>query len=241
MNGELDRRRRAVRVVYDHLGRKIADRWREKEVCAIRDFYDGREGFWRGRIFEHERDIDLELMYLIHRLLRASLDYLDRIGNPQFQSLAINALRFKGCLACLAIYGWDTSCYELLFEFLIHVTGIVVDAGEGDEQDQNKIGFSIRYLSETEGGWGYTNYGTHLLNIRQGRRAEFRSIINRINRDFFEGRYDLLNYLKTLATTFRPRMPRTFQQLVYIRTPARWPSRLRQLVREGACRRYVEP
>lgn len=214
-----------VEVISKSLEEIIAEereRQRKREICGNVDIYKCRPKF-KGRCKERSEGLDLEALYLLHRLFKADLDYTNVISNPQFFSLQRKALALKASLAeQLARKGKELS--PLIEDCLFHITALVVDVGG----DQNKIGFSIDYLSELKGCLGTRG---RLIVSQKAHEQRFKDIIKAITRNYFEGKYDLMNYLKTLASAFKPRVQRpAFRQLLHYRTPARWPLRLGRLV-----------
>ncbi len=234
---DLRKKRQCVDAVWRHLEGAIADeleRRRKKALC-VREASGRNKECWRceGVVVEQEEELDLEFVFLLLRLLEADILNMEGISNREFYQRELRALRFKGCLACLAI-NQKMKCSPLIKDCLFRITALVEDAGD----DQNKLGFSIRYLSELENSWGY--YASRICPMR-GRQGPFRDANQRISREFFYEKYDLMNYLKTLATTFRPTIRRPpFNHLLYFYAPAKWFRINRATFWQRDCRRHIE-
>lgn len=229
--------RQCVEVVCRYLKAAIADeleRRRKKALC-VREASGRNKECWRceGVVVEQEEELDLEFVFLLLRLFEADILNMKSISNSEFYQRELMALRFKGCLACLAIHQ-KMECSPLVKDCLFRITALVEDAGD----DQNKLGFSIYHLSELEDSWGY--YAS-LICPKSNCQGEFREVIQNISRDFFYEKYDLMNYLKTLATTFRPtiRCP-AFNHLLYFHAPAKWFRINRATFWQRHCRRHIE-
>lgn len=206
-----------VEVICKYLEKIIAEereRQRKREICGHVDIYKCRPKF-KGRCKERSEGLDLEALYLLHRLFKADLEYTSGISsNSKFFSLQRKALALKASLA-EQLARKKKRLSELVEDCLFHITALVVDAGG----DQNKIGFSIDYLSKLKGSLGIQR---NLIVPKEGEGKRFRGMINNINKNYFYGKYDLMNYLKTLASGFRPKVERlAFRKLLYYGTPAR--------------------
>jgi len=244
MRADLQKRRRCAEKVWDYLHRRLGEeteRRRKRELCFRKaNGFNQSNWLWEGVASDRVEGLDLELCYLLLRLLEADILHMEKIRSERFYEMEVDALRLKGCLACLIIHGEGKGCHSLVKECLYRIAALVEDAGD----DQNKIAFSIHYLSDLDrnqddegrniGYWGCCD---STIYPRHGNQGIFRDIIQRISKDYFPDRYDMMIHIRSMASSFRPTVSRApFNNLLYFRTPAKW-FRIHRSVSD--CKRHI--
>jgi len=242
---DLVKRRQRVEKLWDHLHIRLGEeieRRRKKELCLRRATgYNQTNLLCEGVVAERDEELDLELCYLLLRLLEADILYMEEIRNEEYYRLEVDALNLKSCLGCLIIHREGKGCHSLVKECLYRIAALVEDAGD----DQNKMAFAIQYLSDLDrnrdeegrnlGYWGCCD---STIYPRQGQQNEFRDVIQKISKDFFPDRYDMMIHIRSMASSFRPTVKREpFNNLLYFRTPAKW-FRINRNISD--CRRHIK-
>lgn len=241
---DLVERRQCVELLWDHLYRRLGEEMerRRGKSMYFRRATNRNQANWlcEGLVAEQDDEFDLELCYLLLRLLEVDILYMEEIRNEEYYRMEVDALNLKSCLGCLIIHREGKGCHSLVKECLYRIAALVEDAGD----DQNKIAFAIQYLSDLEKSrdekdLNACSWGCYDSTIypRQGHQRAFREVIQKISRDFFPDRYDMMTYIRAMASSFRPTVKREpFNNLLYFRTPAKW-FRINRNISD--CRRHI--